>query len=221
MRSVDTTGSPAPMVPSYNHFAPLSSADARKRRKRARSPLLAFLFGVTTWTPRASHSPYLSATASEEVLSTITAAASGSARANATIFATSASRSAATGVSAASAPASHSATARSPTAASTASGFMPSALDARIMCLESAHAAMRRSSPPVASSDGACAPTCFSVAFPMRPVPTKPTWRGTCGGGRTRFDEGRGASARGIGAVGASIVANPAASSAGTTTSQS
>ena len=34
VRSVDTTGSPAPMVPSYNHLAPLSSATARKRRKR-------------------------------------------------------------------------------------------------------------------------------------------------------------------------------------------
>ena len=41
---------------------------------------MAFLFGVTTWTPWASHSPYLSATASEEVLSTITAAPSGVAR---------------------------------------------------------------------------------------------------------------------------------------------
>jgi hypothetical protein len=46
--------------------------------------------------------------------------------------------------------------------------------------LESAHAAMRRSRPLSASNAGACAPTCLTVTLPMRPVPTKPMWRGTC-----------------------------------------
>jgi hypothetical protein len=68
---------------------------------------LAFLFGVTTWTPAPSQSPYLPATNSEDVLSTTTAAPPVFA---ALVFnlATRASRSAAVGASALSAATSQS-----------------------------------------------------------------------------------------------------------------
>jgi hypothetical protein len=49
-----------------------------------------------------------------------------------------------------------------------------------IMDLLSVAPAMRRSRPEEASRAGACAATCFTVTLPMSPVPTNPTWRGTC-----------------------------------------
>ena len=74
VRRVETMGKPAPMVPSYSHFAFPCFAAVLMDSKRTESPELAFLLGVTTCTPRFSHPAYRLATFSEEVLSTITAA---------------------------------------------------------------------------------------------------------------------------------------------------
>ena len=63
VRSVLTMGSPAPIVPSHSHFAPDDVAAVRIALKRFKSPLLAFLLGVTTCTPLASQPSYRSATA--------------------------------------------------------------------------------------------------------------------------------------------------------------
>mmetsp|Transcript_5046 Transcript_5046/g.20241 ORF Transcript_5046/g.20241 Transcript_5046/m.20241 type:complete len:255 (+) Transcript_5046:1300-2064(+) len=73
VRSVDTMGKPAPMVPSYSHFAFPSFAAFLIFSKRFKSPELAFLLGVTTLIPRCSHPLYREATSSDAEQSMITA----------------------------------------------------------------------------------------------------------------------------------------------------
>ena len=95
-------------------------------------------------------------------------------------------------------------------AAGKAAWVMPASELARIMDLLSVAPARRMSRPVVARSAGACAAICLTVTLPMRPVPTKPTWRGTCGarGGGTRWGC---ASGDGV-EVGIHLVSSPSAS---------
>lgn len=73
---VCTTGRPAPTVDSFSHRAPLSRLVFKISSYSCWLPENAFLFGVTTCTPRFKNSGYNSATPWDAVLSTRTARSS-------------------------------------------------------------------------------------------------------------------------------------------------